>query len=88
MPEEPPSKIGRYEVKGELGRGGFGRVYHAHDPTVGRPVAIKILSDVSGDTLVRSLLHVPDRDPRATSLATRVLELNRFERAASFSAAC
>src|SRR5689334_15249302 len=36
-------RIGRYEVKAEIGRGGFGRVYKAFDPTVGRLVAIKTL---------------------------------------------
>ncbi|MBL8218869.1 MAG: protein kinase, partial [Bryobacterales bacterium] len=37
-------RVGRYEVKAELGRGGFGRVYRAWDPTVGRNVAIKTLT--------------------------------------------
>src|SRR5215467_12132983 len=53
MSAEAPDQIGRYKVQGELGRGGFGRVYRAYDPTVGRPVAIKILSAVSVDTLTR-----------------------------------
>ena len=53
MPEGQPTQIGRYEVQGELGRGGFGRVYRAYDPTVGRPVAIKILTQVSADTRTR-----------------------------------
>ena len=37
-------QIGRYEVRAELGRGGFGRVYRAWDPKVGRWVAIKTLT--------------------------------------------
>jgi len=35
--------IGRYEVKGELGRGGMAIVYRAIDPNIGREVAIKVL---------------------------------------------
>ncbi len=53
MTESQPKEIGRYKVQEELGRGGFGRVYRAYDPTVGRPVAIKILTDVSADTQTR-----------------------------------
>src|ERR1700732_1659496 len=36
-------RIGKYEIQAELGRGGFGRVYRAFDPTVGRDVAVKTL---------------------------------------------
>jgi serine/threonine protein kinase len=38
------NRIGRYEIQAELGRGGFGRVFRAFDPTVGRLVAIKTLN--------------------------------------------
>src|SRR5579872_1610045 len=38
-----PSKIGNYEILGEIGRGAMGVVYHAHDPGIGRPVAIKVI---------------------------------------------
>lgn len=37
------NQIGRYELQIELGRGGFGRVFRAWDPTVGRLVAIKTM---------------------------------------------
>ena len=37
-------RIGKYEIQAELGRGGFGRVYRAYDPSMGRAVAIKVVT--------------------------------------------
>ena len=46
-----PEKIGRYEIKAELGRGGMATVYQAYDPRFEREVAIKVLP--------REMLHDP-----------------------------
>lgn len=38
-----PEKIGRYEIKKEIGRGGMATVYEAYDPRFERTVALKML---------------------------------------------
>src|SRR5579862_3476346 len=47
------SRIGKYTVEAELGRGGFGRVYRAFDPDVKRQVAIKVLIAESDPELLK-----------------------------------
>src|SRR5438067_3792728 len=49
--------IGKYRVRGELGRGGMGTVYLAEQPGLGREVAIKELIQSADPTALRRFLQ-------------------------------
>ena len=57
------TKLGRYEIRSKIGEGGMGEVYLAHDPKIGRDVAIKVLpATFSAD---RERLHRFEQEAQA-----------------------
>ena len=55
MPVPSGTRIGPYEVLSEIGSGGMGHVYRAHDPTLQRTVAIKVLAQQDHEASARLL---------------------------------
>lgn len=53
----PITKIGRYRITGELGRGGIGIVYQGEDRLIGRRVAITTLTEVTPELRERFYLE-------------------------------
>jgi serine/threonine protein kinase len=51
----PGTKLGPYEILEPIGAGGMGEVYRAHDPRVGRDVAIKVSSEQFTDRFAREI---------------------------------
>jgi WD40 repeat protein len=46
----PPPQVGKFIIRGKLGAGAMGFVFRAHDPHLGRDIALKFISDsYSGD---------------------------------------
>ena len=68
MEFETGTRVGRYEIRSPLGKGGMGEVYLAQDTTLRRPVALKLLpSKFTGD---------PDRLQRFEQEACAASALN------------
>jgi len=53
------TRLGKYELQTEIGRGGMGIVYRGYDPTLARPVAVKVLAPnlVGDENFVRRFLR-------------------------------
>jgi TolB-like protein len=59
-----PARIGRYVIERQLGQGGMGVVYAAHDDRLQRTIALKTLSSPSDDEVARQRLW---REARAAA---------------------
>jgi eukaryotic-like serine/threonine-protein kinase len=62
------TKLGSYEVTAQIGAGGMGEVYQAHDTKLGRDVAIKVLPE--------AFAHDPERLSRFQREAKMLASLN------------
>ena len=62
------ARLGPYEVLTQLGAGGMGEVYRAHDTRLGRDVAIKVLSS--------HLAALPEARARFEREARTISQLN------------
>jgi Tol biopolymer transport system component len=55
MERKPGDKLGPYEIVSLLGKGGMGEVWRAHDPQIGRDVAIKVSAQQFTDRFEREV---------------------------------
>jgi serine/threonine protein kinase len=62
------TRLGSYEVLAQIGAGGMGEVYQAHDTKLGRDVAIKVLPE--------AFAHDPERLSRFQREAKMLAALN------------
>src|SRR5215471_2567301 len=58
MPLAAGTRLGPYETLASIGAGGMGEVYRAHDPRMGRDVAVKISAERFSDRFSREVRAV------------------------------
>jgi serine/threonine protein kinase len=55
---QAPDRLGKYLIRGELGRGAMGVVYEGYDPMIERAVAIKVLRIDEGNAELAAELRM------------------------------
>src|SRR5215470_6038824 len=58
MPLAAGTRLGPYQTLASIGAGGMGEVYRAHDPRMGRDVAVKISAERFSDRFSREVRAV------------------------------
>ncbi len=76
---ELPDRLGPYEIRGLLGRGGMGEVYRAYDPRLDREVAIKIIRPHTRRALRAEDLDWFERETRAAAAINHANVLAVFD---------
>src|SRR5262249_61757514 len=67
-----PALVGKYEVRGELGRGGMGVVYRVWDPLLRREAALKMLRPSGLSLLPDEAAHLARRFQQEAQVPPRV----------------
>lgn len=81
-PSPSPRRIGRYQIVGELGRGGMGTVYRGHDEALHRDAAVKVIRPLPGED-AGALARFGEEARAAASLASpHIVQIYEFDPAA------
>ncbi len=73
----PGVRLGPYEIAAQIGMGGMGEVYRAHDTRLGRAVAIKVLPEhVASDPELKQRFEREAKTLAALSHPHSLLELS------------
>ena len=75
----PGSRLGIYEVTAQIGEGGMGEVYRAHDTKLNRDVALKVLPDAFASDPDRLARFTREAHALAAMNHTNIAHIHGFE---------